>query len=218
MRVDRVRVPVANLAAAAQRYRALGFHLAGDERSQMARTPTAGLELSSGGNRAEIVISAESPIPHPEPQLPIAFEVASPSLPGAVVHPNSVLTLERVYIAIPDLVAVVRSYSAVLRLPVPPVQRGTVIRADMAVFDVGPVGIGVAAPFEDGPASQALQRQGPGVFQVLLRVSSMGRAASVIASNGLPAPARGTRNNGEQALLVSPNDACGLFVALVGPE
>jgi catechol 2,3-dioxygenase-like lactoylglutathione lyase family enzyme len=218
MRIDRIRVPVATLVAAAQSYRALGFHLIGDEQSLVASTPTGGLELASGGTRPEIVISAPSPAPEVAAQLPLVVEVTSPPVSGEVAHPNTVLKLERVYVVTTDIERAVRLYSTALGLAVPPVQRGTVIRADMAVFDVGPVGIGVAEPFEDGPAAQALQRQGPGVFQALFRVSSMARAASVITGNGLPAPARGIRNNGEQALLVGPDLAWGLFVALVGPE
>jgi hypothetical protein len=129
-----------------------------------------------------------------------------------------VLRLERVYIVTPYVDSVVESYTAALGLAHPAIQRGTVIRANMAVFDVGPVGIGVATPFEDGPAAEALQRNGPGVFQALFRVSSMARAAALITSSGLPAPSRGTRNNGEQALLIAPEYAAGLYIALVGPE
>ena len=119
---------------------------------------------------------------------PLAFELASASATKEVRHPNTVLRLERVYIVTPDVQAVIQLYSEALGLAVPPIQRGTVIRADMAVFNVGPVGIAVATPFEERPAAQALQRQGPGLFQALFRVGSMARAASLITSNGLPEP------------------------------
>ena len=54
-------------------------------------------------------------------------------------HPNGVLRIERVYIAVTDVRAAA-VYGRVLGLPVPPIQRGAVIKADMAVFDVGPTG------------------------------------------------------------------------------
>jgi hypothetical protein len=38
-----------------------------------------------------------------------------------------------------------------------------------------------------------------------------------MASQGLPPPARGVRNTGEQAILVDPDQACGAYIGLVGP-
>jgi hypothetical protein len=35
--------------------------------------------------------------------------------------------------------------------------------------------------------------------------------------HGLPAPVRGTRNTGEEAMLVSPTHACGAYIGFVGP-
>jgi hypothetical protein len=105
----------------------------------------------------------------------------------------------------------------VLGLPVPKVQRGAVIKADMAVFDLGPTGLTVAQPMEPGPAAEALGRRGPGPFQALYRTSGMDAAARWMADHGLPPPARGVRNTGEQAKLVLPNDACGAYIGFVGP-
>jgi hypothetical protein len=61
-----------------------------------------------------------------------------------------------------------------LGLPVPGLQRGTVIKADMGIFGVGPVDVGVVQPAETGPAASALESRGPGPFQVLYRTRSMG--------------------------------------------
>lgn len=138
-------------------------------------------------------------------------------VPRAGDHPNGVLRTERVYIVVPDVAAVAETYSRVLGMPVPPIQRGTVIKADMAVFDLGPTGLTVAQPVEPGPAAEALARRGPGPFQVLYRTSSMGAAARWMASHGVPPPARGVRNTGEQAMLVRPEDACGAYIGFVGP-
>ena len=52
-------------------------------------------------------------------------------------HPNGVLGADRVYIAVPDVAAAAETYSRVLGMPVPPIRRGNVIKADMAVFDLG---------------------------------------------------------------------------------
>ncbi len=137
--------------------------------------------------------------------------------PGAGDHPNGVVALERVYVAVPDVAAAVATYSRVLGMPAPKVQRGAVIKADMAVFDIGASGLTVAQPAEPGPAAEALARRGPGPFQSLYRTRSMDRAAAWMKDHALPPPVRGVRNTGEQAMLVEPADACGLYVGFVGP-
>jgi catechol 2,3-dioxygenase-like lactoylglutathione lyase family enzyme len=132
-------------------------------------------------------------------------------------HPNGALRTERVYIAVPDVAKAAALYSRVLGVPAPAVQRGNVIKADMAVFDLGPTGLTVAQPVEPGPAAEALARRGPGPFQVLYPTRSMDAAAKWMIDHGMPPPARGIRNTGEQAMLVEPANACGVYVALFGP-
>jgi len=132
-------------------------------------------------------------------------------------HPNGVLGTERVYIAVTDVAKAAETYARVLGMPVPRVQRGNVIKADMAVFDLGQTGLTVAQPAEPGPAAEALARRGPGPFQALYRTRSMDAAATWMADHGMPPPARGIRNTGEQAMLVDPKDACGAYVGLFGP-
>jgi len=134
----------------------------------------------------------------------------------AGAHPNGVLRVERVYIAVADVAATAEIYSHVLGMPVPKVQRGAVIKADMAVFDLGPTGLTVAQPAEPGPAADAFTRRGPGPFQVLYRTRSMDAAAHWMAAHGVPPPVRGIRNTGEQAMLVRPDDACGAYIGFVG--
>jgi catechol 2,3-dioxygenase-like lactoylglutathione lyase family enzyme len=138
-------------------------------------------------------------------------------VPRAGEHPNGILRADRVYIVVPDVAAAAAIYGRVLGMPVPTIQRGAVIKADMAVFDLGPTGLTVAQPAEPGPAAEALARRGPGPFQVLYRTSSMEAAARVMASHGVPPPARGVRNTGEQAMLVGPAHACGAYIGFVGP-
>jgi catechol 2,3-dioxygenase-like lactoylglutathione lyase family enzyme len=137
--------------------------------------------------------------------------------PGAGDHPNRVLRTDRVYIAVPDVAKAAELYGRVLGMPVPKIQRGTVIMADMAVFDLGPTGLTVAQPAAPGPAAEALARQGEGPFQVLYRTGSMDAAARWMADHGMPPPARGIRNTGEQAMLVGPDTACGAYIGFVGP-
>jgi len=132
-------------------------------------------------------------------------------------HPNGALRLDRVYIVVSDLAPAVEAYSRVLGMATPKIQRGAVIKADMAVFDLGPTGLTVAQPAEPGPAAEALARRGPGPFQVLYRTSSMDAAMRWMAGHGVPPPARGVRNTGEQAILVGPDQACGAYIGLVGP-
>jgi glyoxalase-like protein len=136
----------------------------------------------------------------------------------ARAHPNGVLRTERMYVAVQDVAGAAAAYSRVLGMPTPRIQRGAVIKADMAVFEIGPTGLGVAQPAEPGPAAEALARRGPGPFQVLYRTRSMDAAARVIADHGLPPPARGVRNTGEEAMLVGPEHACGAYIGFVGPK
>jgi catechol 2,3-dioxygenase-like lactoylglutathione lyase family enzyme len=133
-------------------------------------------------------------------------------------HPNGVQGVERVYINVPDVGRAAETYARVLGMPVPKIQRGAVIKADMAVFDLGPTGLTVAQPMEPGPAADALARRGPGPFQALHRTRSMDAAARWMADHGLPAPARGIRNTGEEAMLVGPEHTGGLYVGFVGPK
>jgi hypothetical protein len=132
-------------------------------------------------------------------------------------HPNAVLRPERAYIAVPDVAKAAEVYARVLGVPVPRVERGTVIKSDMVVFDLGPTGLTVAEPVEPGPAADALARRGPGPFQVLFRTRSMDAAARWMQEHGMQPPARGVRSNGEHAMLVSPADACGAFIGFAGP-
>jgi catechol 2,3-dioxygenase-like lactoylglutathione lyase family enzyme len=138
-------------------------------------------------------------------------------VPAAGEHPNAVVSLDRAYTVVTDVAREAETYARVLGMAVPKVVRGNVIKADMAVFEIGPTGLGVAQPAEPGPAAEALARRGPGAFQALYRTQSMDAAARVMAAHGLPPPARGIRNTGEQAMLVVPEDACGAYIGFVGP-
>jgi predicted enzyme related to lactoylglutathione lyase len=132
-------------------------------------------------------------------------------------HPNGVQRIERVYIAVRDVAAAAALYARVLGVPAPEMERGTVINAEMAIFQFGPTGLGLAQPNGPGVAAHALLSRGPGPFQILYRTSSMDAAAKWMAGHGVPPPARGIRNTGEQAMLVMPEHACGVYIGFVGP-
>jgi len=138
-------------------------------------------------------------------------------VPHSGQHPNGVLRPERAYIAVPDVAKAAETYARVLGVPVPHVERGTVIKANMAVFNLGPTGLTVAEPAEPGPAAEALARRGPGPFQVLFRTRSMDAAERWMREHGMAPPARGIRNTGEHAMLVPPRDACGVSLGFAGP-
>ena len=78
---------------------------------------------------------------HPLPIFFIEHLTAARATPPGVsvgLHPNGVLRLDRVYIAVAAVAAAAETYSQVLDAVVPQAQRGAVIKADMAVFDLGP--------------------------------------------------------------------------------
>jgi catechol 2,3-dioxygenase-like lactoylglutathione lyase family enzyme len=133
-------------------------------------------------------------------------------------QPNGVYTLERAYIVTRDAETAAAQYAKVLGIPAPALQRGTVIMSNMAVFQIGPTGLGIAQPYAAGPAADALERRGPGPFQALYRTTSMGGAARWMTEQGLPPLARGVRNTGEHAMLATPEVACGAYIGFVGPE
>jgi catechol 2,3-dioxygenase-like lactoylglutathione lyase family enzyme len=199
--------------------------LAGDVAAMRRR----GIEVSDpapGGRRtplgqelrwkvARLAAANALPIFFIEHLTPLAERRRQVPTPGE--HPNGVRCPERVYIAVPDVEKAADTYARVLGLPAPSLEPGTVIKARMAVFPLGPVGLVVAEPTGPGPAAEALAARGAGPFQVLFRARSMDVAATWMQDHGLPPPARGVRSSGEHAMLVTPRDACGVFLAFAGP-
>jgi len=177
------------------------------------RTP-AGLEL----RWKTAVLGPKNPLPlffiqHEKPMAERRKQA-----PGGGPHPNGVRFLERAYIVVQDLEASVAAYSKVLGVSQPRMYKGTVIMSHMAVFQLDPAGLTIAHPYAPGPASDALERRGPGPFRALFRTTSMGAAARWMQEHGMPPPARGVRDTGEHAMLVAPADACGAYIGFVGPE
>jgi len=177
------------------------------------RTP-AGQEL----RWKTALLGRKNPLPVFFIQHLTPIEERRKQVPIAGSHPNGVYTLERAYIVTEDVAAAAGTYAKVLGLPEPKLVKGTVIMSNMAVFRIGPTGLGVVQPYAAGPAADALARRGPGPFQALYRTKSMGAAARWMQEHGMPPLARGVRNTGEQAMLATPRDACGAYIGFVGPE
>jgi hypothetical protein len=201
-----------DLAADVTAMRARGVDVS-DATPGARRTP-AGQELQW----KLAVLGAANPLPifFIEHVTPLA--VRRGQAPGAGDHPNRVYALERAYIVTADLTATAATYAKVLGMPQPAAVKGTVIMSDMAVFQIGSTGLGIAQPYADGPAAEALARRGPGCFQALYRTASMDAAARWIESQGLPPLARGVRNTGEHAMLATPDVAGGAYIGFVGPQ
>jgi len=199
--------------------------LAADVAAMRARGVDVSDPIDAGRRTAAgLALRWKFAVPGPRNPLPVFFiqqlnpvEERRRQVPGAGSHPNGARAIERAYIVSGDAPAAASVYARVFGVPQPTLQKGTVIAAHMAVFQVGPHGLGIVQPYGPGPAAGALARRGPGPFQALYRTTGMNAAAEWMAAHGLPPPARGVRNNGEQAMLIAPPDACGAYIGLVGP-
>ncbi len=183
-------------------------------------------DISAGSRRtpAGLTLQWQSAVLGAKNPLPIFFIQHATSMaerrqqaPASAPHPNGVYTLERTYIVAEDATATATLYARVLGLPLPNMVKGTVIMSDMIVFQLGEHGLGIVQPYAAGAAADALARRGPGPFQALYRTTSMGAAARWMEDHGLPPPARGVRNTGEQAMLMTPADTFGAYIGFVGP-
>ena len=185
----------------------LGFLLKGN----VACLENTRLELHPGADGIRgIVLAGEQPL-----ELSFVTSTKGELLPPAA-HPNGAYKLERVYIAVKDIARAAAEYARAFGMPAPKIERGTVIQADMAPFNFGGAGVTLAQPAAPGVAASALAARGEGPFQALFRTRSMDAAAKWLADHGVPPPARGIRNTGEQAMLVPPEHACGVYVGFVG--
>jgi predicted enzyme related to lactoylglutathione lyase len=210
-RIDHVEIGAADLAAGIDAYRRIGFDV---DDGGAARCADDWLQLVHGREGLKSIALASSSIERDRVTADYLSVVAARRL-AAGRHPNGAQRIERVYIAVTDLAAALKQYSSALGVPAK-MERGTVINADMAIFQLGPTGLGLAYPVGPGVAADALAR-GPGPFQVLFRTSGMDAAAKWMADHGVPPPVRGIRNTGEHAMLVPPAHACGVYIGFVGP-
>ena len=145
-----------------------------------------------------------------------SLDAATGILQAPTAHPNTATVVERVYLAVESIDAALKTFEQLLGISAPEPEMGTVIMSLMSVFYLGDIGVAVAEPRGPGPTSTALDANGPGLFQVLLRAEHLDITAAGMVDRGAPAPTRGTRLSGESALLVDPADACGLYVAFAG--
>jgi catechol 2,3-dioxygenase-like lactoylglutathione lyase family enzyme len=241
IRIDHVAISVPDLEQGIDVYARIGFDIQAIGERAIASNGNDYIELSSlrgAGGLRSIAVQSDDLAADVDAMRARGIEVGDP-IDGAAYlgarnllpvffierdmpvlkagrHPNGVLHLERAYIAVTDLAPAAELYSRVLGIQ-PRRERGTVISAEMAVFQLGSTGLTLAQPAGPGPTAEALARRGPGPFQVLYRTRSMEAAARWITDHGIPPPARGIRNTGEQAMLVPPEHACGAYIGFVGP-
>jgi catechol 2,3-dioxygenase-like lactoylglutathione lyase family enzyme len=219
-RIDHVTIGVADLEAGIVAYRRIGFEI---DNGGIARNDGDYLQLVAATREGlqSIALASDDPAADSaavQARRGIAYlTVTARNTEAASRHPNGVQRIERVYIAVKDIAAAATHYARVLGVPPPKMERGTVIQADMAIFQFGPTALGLAQPVAPGVCADALARSGPGPFQILYRTSSMDAAAKWMADHGVPPPVRGVRNTGEQAMLVPPAHACGVYIGFVGP-
>jgi len=212
-RIDHVTIGAPDFQAGIEAYRRIGFDV---DDGGAAFADDDGLVLVGGGEGLRSIALRSDDGRFARAAAEWIDVVPHRPVPGGR-HPNRVQRIERVYIAVTDLGAAVEKYRSALGLAAPKLERGTVISADMAIFQLGPTGLGLAQPAGPGVCADALARRGPGPFQVLFRTASMDAAAKWIADHGVPPPKRGVRNTGEQAMLVTPDHACGVYIGFVGP-
>lgn len=224
--VDHLKIDVPELKAGLETYHRLGFDMHAVGAKAIARNPDDFLELKAGPAAGISAIALRSDSLASDQKAvasrgSIAHVTLTDSLqprnPVPAMHPNGVYKLERVYVAVTDLAAAVKEWRRILGLPEPKIERGTVIMADMAIFQLNAAGLTLAQPYDAGPTREALQSRGPGPFQILYRTKGMDAAAKWMAGHGVPPPARGVRNTGEHAMLVPPAQACGAYIGFVGP-
>ena len=133
-------------------------------------------------------------------------------------HPNGVLGTDRVYIAVPDVAAAAQTYGRVLGLPVPPIQRGNVIKADMAVFNLGPTGLVVAQPAEPGRPRRRWPAPVPGRSRFSIARAAWKRRRAGWWITGCRRPRAASAIRARRRMLVGPEHACGAYIGLVGPK
>ena len=200
-----------------------------DLEAEVAAMRSRGVDVSDAMDGSRLTPAGQellwkSAVLGPKNPLPIFFiqhltpmDERRKQAPSAGNHPNGVYKLERAYIVTHDAEAAAAAYAKVLGMAKPSLHKGSVVMSDMAIFEIGPTGLGVVQPYAPGPAADALARRGSGPFQALYRTTSMGAAAHWMESHGMPPPARGVRSNGEHAMLMTPPDTFGAYIGFVGP-
>src|SRR5256885_6286586 len=109
---------------------------------ESGRRPPAGQELR--WNVAQLGPSNPLPLLFIQHLTPLAERKRQVFRAGD--HPNAVLRTDRVYIAVDDVAKAAETYGAVLGMPVPRLERGNVIQADMAGVHLRPTRLSVGPP------------------------------------------------------------------------
>jgi methylmalonyl-CoA/ethylmalonyl-CoA epimerase len=132
------------------------------------------------------------------------------------------LAIDHVGIAVPDLDEAISFYETVYGMQVVHAETNEeqgVREAMVAVGDSGSC-IQLLAPLnEDSTIAKFLDRSGPGIQQMALRVADVEQVSAILRDRGLrllyDAPRRGTANS--RINFVHPKDAGGVLLELVQP-
>lgn len=239
--VDHVVVGVPDLEEAVDTYRRLGFSLTESPGRALARAffgdfylelresdTTEGVDRvvfrsdDLAADRARLaangiaVTESVDGMVGVETPVPMGIVERGTTSDDAAAHPNTATALERIYVAVESIEDTLGVFEKVLGMAAPEPELGTVIMSLMSVFYLGPIGIAVAEPRGPGPTADALAANGAGWFQLLFRADHLDVAAALMVDRGIRPPQRGTRLSGESALLVEPDQACNVYVALAG--
>ena len=135
---------------------------------------------------------------------------------------SSVLAIDHVGIAVPDLDAAIAMYETAFGMRCVHTEVNEeqgVHEAMLAVGDSGSYLQLLAPLYDDSPIGKFLDRNGPGIQQLAFRVDDVEHVADVLRRRGLrllyDAPRRGT--SGSRVNFVHPKDAGGVLVELVQP-
>lgn len=153
-----------------------------------------------------------------------ASEAVNPATGALADIAGLVVGIDHVGIAVPDLDAALHWYATNLGF----VNLHEEVNAEQGVREamVGPrgaaggVAIQLLAPLnDDSTIAKFLDRNGPGLQQLAVRVTDIDAVAEVLTGNGVrllyPAPKRGTADS--RINFVHPKDAGGVLLELVEP-
>lgn len=130
-------------------------------------------------------------------------------------HPNGALGINRLAVAVPDLVLATGRYEQALGLTASPPGNEPLLGAKVTSFPIGQMAVVLAEPISPGPTREALDHRGPGPFIVAFRTASLADTERWMLSHHVNIAAVGTRADGRKALVTRPEPAHGVWMGWV---
>ncbi len=172
-------------------------------------------------------LGGASPLPHYVIQHVTPEDVRKRQAPKAAPHPNGVVAIDRVVIAVTDMEAARAEYGKTLGLRPTPVRTDSLLNAEVCAFVMGKTAVTLAAP-RGGPGQEALDNRGPGPFLLAFRSGNLQETERWIMSHHINIAAAGTlrepqdgaqdsaRADGVRAIVTRPEPAHGVWMAWSG--